>query len=246
MQPSPALWSHDAYVAVVGTNARRLLDAAATGDPEAAVPGCPGWTITDLVAHVGSIHRWASQVVLTGNPAELPVVPDDVDVLLPWARDGAAHLVEVLASADPHKPTWTFGPKPRVAAFWSRRQAHETTMHLWDAEDARGHEYRWDPRLAADGVDEVATVFYPRQVRLGRTQPLPGPVHLDVIDAPGVAITLGEVDAAPGADAAPSATLRGTAEELLLALWGRRSLDALEISGDGPVIDALRGSAITP
>ncbi|MDO8306873.1 MAG: maleylpyruvate isomerase family mycothiol-dependent enzyme [Actinomycetota bacterium] len=233
---------HDAFVAVVEASARQLLDAAAAGDHDAAVPGCPGWTVTDLVAHVGSVHRWATQVVSTGSPADFPPAPDDWDALLAWAGDGAAGLVDLLASTDPEQPTWTFGPEPHLVAFWGRRQAHETTMHLWDAEDARGGEYRWDPRLAADGVDEVATVSYPRQVRLGRTQPLPGPVHLDVIDAPDVAITLALADK----DATPSATLRGTAEELLLALWGRRPLDVLEVSGDGAVLDALRGGAITP
>lgn len=241
-------WSHDAYAAVVDASARGLLDAAASGDREAAVPGCPGWTVEDLVAHVGSIHRWATQIVLTGSPADLPAVPAGWDALLAWARDGAARLVDVLASADPRQPTWTFGPDPRVVAFWGRRQAHETTMHRWDAEDALGRAYRWDPSLAVDGIDEVAAVFYPRQVRLGRTQALPGPMHLDVVDAPDAGITLAPIDAdvRADADATASATLRGTAEELLLALWGRRPLDALDVSGDGAVIDAFRGAAITP
>ena len=39
-------------------------------------------------------------------------------------------------------------------------------MHRWDLGAALGRD-RLPERLAADGVDEVVTMFFPRQVRLG-------------------------------------------------------------------------------
>jgi hypothetical protein len=37
--------------------------AALDGDATAAVPSCPGWSIVDLAAHVGSYHRWAADLL---------------------------------------------------------------------------------------------------------------------------------------------------------------------------------------
>ncbi len=35
----------------------RLADAAQRAGLDAAVPGCPGWQVRDLVTHVGGVHR---------------------------------------------------------------------------------------------------------------------------------------------------------------------------------------------
>ena len=78
-----------------------------------------------------------------------------------------------------------FGPKPRTASFWQRRMPHETTLHAWDAARALGYADPLDRELAADGVDEVVTIFVPRQVRLGRLEPAAVSVELRATDAPG-------------------------------------------------------------
>ena len=57
----------------------RALAAALDGDPTMPVPSCPGWSITDLVAHVGSYHRWA---------ADLLQVPVSTNAAVPVAGDG--------------------------------------------------------------------------------------------------------------------------------------------------------------
>ena len=41
----------------------------------APVPTCPGWTVRDLVAHQGMVHRWAAALVR----GERDVVPDDLE-----------------------------------------------------------------------------------------------------------------------------------------------------------------------
>ncbi len=78
----------------------------------------------------------------------------------------------------PARPTRPPGPwtPNRTAGFWRRRQVHETALHLWDAERAAGTPTPFDPALSWDGVLEVPEVMYPRQVRLGRIEPLARPL----------------------------------------------------------------------
>lgn len=39
------------------------LAQAARQDPARPVPFYPGWSVADLVAHTGAIHRWVLQIV---------------------------------------------------------------------------------------------------------------------------------------------------------------------------------------
>src|SRR3954469_7035647 len=62
---------------------RRLAESAATAGPDAAVPTTPGWTITDLVEHVGQTQYWVAEIIerRITDPAKLPtevaVLPTD-------------------------------------------------------------------------------------------------------------------------------------------------------------------------
>nr|MDT0667734.1 maleylpyruvate isomerase N-terminal domain-containing protein [Micromonospora sp. DSM 115978] len=102
---------------------------------DAQVPGCPGWAVEDLVGHLGTIHRWAATIVRTGKVAEEPPAPSGTpSELLAWFDEGRAELVATLLGVDSDRECWTFGPRPRTAGFWIRRQAHETAVHRWDLE----------------------------------------------------------------------------------------------------------------
>ena len=46
-------------------------------------------------------------------------------------------------------------------------------MHAGDAAASQGATRPYGAELALDGIDEVVAMFFPRQVRLGRTPPLP-------------------------------------------------------------------------
>ncbi len=37
---------------------------------EAPVPTCPDWTVLDLVAHQGMVHRWAGALVRGEQPSD--------------------------------------------------------------------------------------------------------------------------------------------------------------------------------
>jgi uncharacterized protein (TIGR03083 family) len=232
------------YHAAIERDANAVTDILRSADLEAAVPACPGWTVGDLGRHLGAVHRWALEAVQTGRSGEEQSGPRQREALVAWFEQGAAALVDGLSTADPESPTWTFGPPPRRVSFWSRRQAHETSIHLVDAQQAVGVHGRLDPLLAADGVDEVVTVFFPRQVRLNRIPPLTHGVRVVLTDGSRATLSL----AGDGTDpSAPThATIRGPAEAVLLALWGRADIGDLAIDGDPDVVRAVLWAGITP
>jgi uncharacterized protein (TIGR03083 family) len=197
------------------------------------VAGCPGWTVEDLVAHVGSIERWVVHAVrrreLLREPPEWPGTD-----LPAWYEEGAATLLLVL-DTDPETPAATLGPDKTVA-FWQRRQVHEHRVHRWDLETALGDAEAIEPDLAHDGLDEIATMFWPRQVRLGRVAMPARGLRVVTTDTGG--------DWVFGEDAV--ATLTGTAADLLLALMHRQPSDGLSWTGDEEQGRSVLGLALAP
>jgi uncharacterized protein (TIGR03083 family) len=228
----------------------RFAEVLASADLASAVPSCPGWDLTRLAWHLGDVHRWARRAVVDGHPGDAPdeVGPRDRDELVAWYREGAAGLVDALSGADPASGCWTFGARPRTASFWFRRQDHETWIHLWDAANAAaaasggpptGEDAFLEPALAADGIDEVVTMFFPRQVRLDRIPPLKRALALQPDDADGRWVLAGDgTDPASDADAPVDALLHGPAEVLLLLLWRRVDLTDARIAVDGDPVAA--------
>ena len=53
---------HEAVTAFVAYAGRAGLDAP--------VPTCPDWTVLDLVAHQGMVHRWAAALVRGERPSD--------------------------------------------------------------------------------------------------------------------------------------------------------------------------------
>jgi len=227
-----------------------------TGDLTAAVPSCPGWDLTDLTHHLGRVHRWATTILQTGesqpDPDENPgPAPAERAALAAWFTEGVAGLLARLSATDPQVPCWTFGPRPRTAAFWFRRQAHETAMHAWDAAASQGSEahFEFPAGLAPDGIDEVATVFFPRQVRLRRMPPLPRTLALEPAGTPYRYVLAGDGTGRDSASAAPAeATVRGPADVLLLLLWRRVGPDdpRLTVHGDPEAVRAVLSAGLTP
>ncbi|MET9022203.1 maleylpyruvate isomerase family mycothiol-dependent enzyme [Actinopolymorpha sp. NPDC004070] len=251
-----------AYAAFIRAEAARLLAAYQTGPATARVPSCPEWSLADLVAHTGRVHRWAARIVRTGefpgggsSTVPAPVGPE----LGPWYAESVEVLLDQLAATDPARPTWAFGDGG-TAEFWSRRQTHEVCIHRADAELAIGVRPVVDPGLAADGVGEVVEVMMPRSERFGPHR-LVAPVLLTYTDHPdrwlvsppaepdgvpvgiGPALTDTEV-------AAATATVAGTAGDLLLALW--RRLPATEhgcrftVDGDQAAARAVLDVRVVP
>ncbi|SFF60632.1 HAD-IA family hydrolase [Curtobacterium sp. YR515] len=207
-----------------------------SGDHRAVVPSCPGWTLTDLAGHLTDVHRWALGQ-LTGTDPEAPEPADLADRF----RAGADRLVAALRARPADAACSAIYP-PDTAGTWARRQLHETTIHLWDAQQAVGGEPRLQADTAADGVREAVGDLYPRQVRLGRVDPLSQTVVFRFPDADGEAELVGT------AGAGPAVRVTGRAEDLLLVLWGRRPLDtvAVTIDGDRSALDQALATKLVP
>lgn len=216
-------------------------------DPDAPVPPCPGWTVTDLVGHLGEVHLWAEQCIRLGDPNEREVEGpgSGAAALAGWYRSCADTLLQTLRTTSPDPPCWTFGPRPREAHFWFRRQAHEAAVHRWDLGTAVGRDLGYPAELAADGIDEVVTVFFPRQVRLQRIPPLTRSLAITAVDGPTWVL---HGDGTGGRDRGADATVSGPADALVLLLWGRVRLDdpRLTVTGSRDAAHRVLSAGIVP
>jgi len=241
----------NSYLAVIRPETALLAATADEAGLDAEVPTTPGWTMADLVLHLGEVHRWATAAV-AGKATKLSQVPGDFLGSLPersavtdWLRRGADALCDALQNADTTVDYATFladPPSPSLL-FWARRQAMETTVHRVDAESALGRCSLISHEVAIDGIDEFLTGFLPR----GRT-----PLHSEAVRSLQIAPEYSDnrwtvrisselpVTERRASDA--DCIVSGPAGDLYLALWNRAPLEALRVEGDHSVIDLLRDS----
>lgn len=220
------------------------LVAAATLRMNLMVPTCPEWNIEQLVAHLGSHHRWVTASIEAQDPTtETPDVPEpDLlgDELLDWLTAGVDELARLLENVPEDRPAWSWSGDYRKG-FWSRRTTIETMIHRWDVENAVGAPQPLDAALAADGVDEMATVIVPLEGGPS-SDVTPGTVHLIATDV-GQEWSLtrnpeGTVGTREVSGDAPDLRVTGTAEALLLCLWGRGTAE-LDIDASGSASEEL-------
>ena len=211
------------------------LQGEATGDEE--VPACPGWTTTELTEHLGTIHRWGAGIVLSGQRIDVPK-PIVGDLLLEWYAGTATALLSALQAVNVDEPVPNFARIDERAGFWRRRQMHETTVHRVDAAQALGLDesyWRVGPELAADGVEEVLRVFFPRMTARGKGPDVRARTRLTATDT-GQNWLIGpaEGDGLPPVLLHTSydadTTVEGTASDLYLALWQRVPAERLTFS----------------
>ena len=228
-----------------------LRKAAEAAQPEVRVPGCPDWTVLDLVAHVGRVQRfWAASV--TAGPAVRP--PSDQAVggpapsadLLGWSARSTAVLLDALRAAGQDAGCWTWWAEsghPSTAGAVARHQVQEAAVHARDAQEAVGAAEPLPAGLAVDAVDEFLHVGFgsmdgwphaPERVALVSQE---GPAWTLILDATGASAVRG----GPGEGPEPGATVSGPAGELLLALYRRSPLDgpALRVTGDADLVRQL-------
>jgi uncharacterized protein (TIGR03083 family) len=214
----------------------------ASGDLQAVVPTCPGWTLADLVEHTGFVHRWQIAAVRDApdsfpDPATWRHGPAEGQTMGEWFRAGVDEAVRVMSSVDPSEPRWTWAG-PSTAAWYPRRIAQETLVHRIDAELAVGADVTpVEPAMAVDGVDEMCDVFIPAAGRHvggdGQT------IHLHATDAEGewlLTMQADHVDVSRG-HAKGDAAIRGAAQDLLLLVWGRAPVGEIETFGDPNVVE---------
>lgn len=240
-----------------------LRNNAARAGLSAMVPTCPGWTVRDLVAHQGMVHRWAAGV-LAGERDDDGAVRVEREGLespdiLAWLDEGARDLLSSLAFAPEDLDAWFFlkhAPAPRLA--WARRQCHETTIHAVDAmAAARGRVPRAGETwlrggLADDGIDELLLGFLPRR-NLDEAFPAARTLVVHTTDtgaawtvrlgAGRVVSTVGAPTAEPTVEDADPAgatvVVTGSAAQVYLGLWNRG--DEMSVS-DPAFLETWRGA----
>jgi uncharacterized protein (TIGR03083 family) len=239
----------------LATAVDRFEASIASADSAAPVESCPGWDVRALTEHVVGIHDWVSAIVRTGAAASAgqPSSPSGgAAELAAWYRAHADEMLALMAGADGDAACWNFSGVDLTYRFWPRRQTHEVTVHTVDVERAAGRDLAIDADIAADGIDEVLTVFAKRMADRGFGADVTAPIVLapsDVDaswtvsppDTPG-----GAVGVSAGADPQAAATVSAPASDLLLALWKRVGIECLEIAGERRVALAYLTSRLVP
>ena len=231
------------YLAVLERTDRRFADAAAEAvlarGWSAPVPGCPGWSLADLVWHLAEVQHFWAWVVRTravdpsSYPRPWPAPRRPEDELLGYLDAQSAELETALHGADPADRVWTWWERQDVA-FVLRRQVQEAVVHTVDVEQVLGDVRPIPADVALDGIDEWLEVMVPASLPDG-PPPDAHPVVLHAVDADA------ERTLFAGSRPFPVAALTGTAGDLLLALWRRAPLEVLTVDGDGLQAIAMIG-----
>ena len=249
------------YLQAIRSDGQAALDAARKGlDPP--VPTTPGWTVGDVISHLGQVHRQKAHIVreliVDGEPDFGSFAAPPGAELLEWFEEGFHDLAEVLSVADPATHVHTWHRPDQTVGFWIRRMAHETLIHRVDTELGHGDHSPVDPVLGADGVDEILDVMmggYPSWAAVARSEVTVGieseerswlvqfgswsgtspNSKREFREVPGIELVTG--------DARPAAVVRGPGDALDLFLWGRGSADGLVVEGHPSVLLYLRDVA---
>ncbi|HEX5113923.1 MAG TPA: maleylpyruvate isomerase family mycothiol-dependent enzyme [Pseudonocardiaceae bacterium] len=139
------------------------------------VPSCPGWSVVDLVTHLGRVHRMLAPVIrdrLTEPPTVPAAGPGDETVSAAHTKEAesAAHTKEVVSAA--HAKTvvsaalvewFAEGAEELAAQFggcrpdepaWSWSREH--TVGFWlRMQTIEAAVHRWDIEGAVDGAADV-------------------------------------------------------------------------------------------
>ncbi len=180
----PSLLTRAQYGEALGTAGTVVRAQAGTTSLSTPVPTCPGWTMRDLVVHLGVVYRWASAIVEGQSLEAAAAVRDAAEQegrsapdLIDWLDDALVIVLNTLATAPEDLDVFFFlknTPDKRLG--WTRRQAHEAAIHAVDAMAAKlgtvpTRAQLWlKPDFAADGIDELIMGFAPRSKQALRAE----------------------------------------------------------------------------
>ncbi|MEV6926792.1 maleylpyruvate isomerase N-terminal domain-containing protein [Dactylosporangium sp. NPDC051485] len=138
----------------------RLRDVAGTG-LTATVPSCPGWTVADVVRHVGQVYLHKAEVMHAGTwPDPWPPAEIETEEPLALLDRGYGALTHEFSRRGDTDPCQTWHGPDQTVKFWIRRMAQESVIHRLDAELAHHAEPAPIPAdLALDGIDEILQLF---------------------------------------------------------------------------------------
>jgi uncharacterized protein (TIGR03083 family) len=232
-------------------HSRGLAESAAAAGPDAAVPTTPGWTIADLVEHVGQTQNWVAEIIErriadpTQLPSEMAALPGDPGEWPAWLAASAQRFADACSDDALDAPVFNPSGDDRPGArFWLTSVLNETVVHGFDGANAAHRPVDIDPDIAAALVsNHFAMLTSPgwamqrsesAQAIRGRGQTLLWQAT-DTADDPSAWFVEQRPDGAtwqPGAQPA-DVTVTGPAGSLLLTLTRRLPLADHEAGGIG-------------
>ena len=242
----------------------RLIDeqstafrAAVTSAPtlDVRVPTCPEWTLFDLTRHLGEGRRAWAATVAAGPRATVksapagPAAPRERKALLAWSAESTEQLLSALREAGPERGCWTRwgdSQSPQTCGAVARHQLQEIAVHTYDAQLTVGAPQPLPDEVALDGVEEfqftcvATTVAWPHKPAVVDYHATEGHSWRLWLSADGARFArLSELGTASEDSDAADASALGTANELVLAFYGRIPVDSPKLEGDGRVFDRL-------
>jgi uncharacterized protein (TIGR03083 family) len=240
------------HIAAIEEQNAAFTDAVTRPDAlQRPVSACPGWTVHDLVSHLGEVQSfWALVLPASGalpDEEQARAAADPGGDLIGWWRQRSAGLVRQLRELPADAPSWCWwnDDERTTVGDVAFRQAHEAVIHRWDAEHAVDSVRPTDPALAADGVDEFATRF----LRGGEWTGPSGLLALRATDT-GLEWRFGCGTESPSEDGHPrwlangpartaATVVSGSAERLDLMLWRRVQPEPGQVEGDADLLAAF-------
>jgi uncharacterized protein (TIGR03083 family) len=231
----------DDYLVLISDRSAALRTAVAAAPSLAArVPGCPDWTLADLVEHLGGVQMFWAVAVTEASPSGPPSVDFESPTgdLVGWSASCTSRLLDALRSAGPSSPSWAWwgdSGAPLTASAVARHQVQEAAVHARDAEETIGQPLPLPSLVAVDGVAEFLSVPLasigpwtdaPARIAFAASD---GPTHVIELSASGVSFS----------EEAPTLTVHGTASELVLGLYHRIPLDSFRVEGDASLLTSL-------
>src|SRR4051794_30147985 len=114
------------FLAAIRRESDRCYVAADHADPTLNVTSCPGWTIADLVWHLGEVHWFWSSIIETRatDPEQVeaakPPRPTGYPELIAWGRAQADRMISLLEHNDDATSVWTWSPPHQTVGFIRR------------------------------------------------------------------------------------------------------------------------------
>src|SRR5262249_6674161 len=121
-----------------------------------------GWTVADLVEHLGAVQVfWTHTVQAGGDPPDQDAIRTEqkpTGDLITWAEQSAACLVKALRDTPSHAASWCWWNAERRAPVEevAPGPGDGAVMHPWEREGATGHPRPGEAAVGSGGVDGVA------------------------------------------------------------------------------------------
>jgi uncharacterized protein (TIGR03083 family) len=246
------------YLAHLAVDFARLR-AVAPIDLAAPVPTCPGWTVADLVDHVGKVYLHKTLAIRAGAEPDWPPAGIEDEEPLALLDRTYAELLREFSSHEPSAPGGSWYTPDQTVGFWFRRMAQETVIHRIDAELATGQPVAPVPAdLAIDGIDELLKVFVAYGVSewgsefteiLGGSPGRTYAVRTDgaawrARSGPGLFTVTDDTAGSKGTDGTADVTVSGPPEDVLRWLWNRQGTGAT-VEGAPEAVEELRRCLVT-